>query len=456
MNRVAVCLLWTLLLGCVFGCKAKVFRAETELSADGSVRRAIYQPTAETPAVVRDGSLWQGTTYAVSISEDRWRGDIADLPAAASDKDHQYFAAWGQFSAVSQLPQSLLIDAPEGVADGTLERDYEPTDYVFVTEHRWRETLTNVVTLDDMHQARQELAEIVLPLAEQTLQRAYGESHDIQPLVDWTHQEGRSLFNELTDMYFDLASRKKHIDEATLVTTIEPILRRRGFSTRDASGAMDDLDEVAPKFIRQLITEKLRQRDGSPAADETVSEIMQWLGAEPRPETDQPSRLDVISKEVIVAKFTSEEAFTTALQPLAARILGIYFNIGPGRHFHYQHKMPGLLVETSGELLSDSETLWRFTDAQAYPFGYTMECRSLEPNVALEQKLLGKSVLTDRKAMLRYVELVHENEPLLAILRRCEADGDLRPLRNEYKVLSDAGAESATAFGQLLSLLEGQ
>ncbi len=457
MNRVKLCLVWALLASCVCGCKAKIFRAETTLHSDGSVSRAIYQPVEETPEPARDAAKWQGSTYAVRIPHDEFRSAIAELPSATSDKDHDYFAAWGEFSEASQLPQSTLIDAPEGIADGTLEREYERTDYVLVTEHRWRETLTDVVTLDDMHQARHELAELMIPLAEEFLQQAYGDDHDIQPLVDWMHQEGRPLFHELTDAYFDLATRKRPQDEAVLIATFETILKRHGVLMRDESGALIELNEVVGQRIKQLFVERLRRRNGDPASAETITELMQWLGVETRPDGVEPQRLNTIFKQVLAKKFSDEAEMKAALHPLAVRILGIYgADFGPERQFEYQHQMPGTLVETSGELMSDNETLWRFSDSQAYPAGYTMTCRSLEPNTALEQKLLPKPVLTDRKAMLRYLDLLRHNEPLLAMMRICAADGSLTPLKREYDALKDVGDEGATAFGQMLSLLEGK
>ncbi len=461
MNRVKFCLVWALLASCVCGCKAKIFRAETTLHSDGSVSRAIYQPVEETPELARDAAKWQGHTFATRIPHENWQSKIADLPVgppvAASDKDHDYFAAWGEFADVSQLPDSALFDAPKGIEDGRLKREYERTDYVLVTEHRWRETLTDVVTLDDMHQARQELAELVIPLAEKFLQQAYGDDHDIQPLVDWMHQEGRPLFYELTDAYFDLATRKRPLDEAVLIATFEPILKRHGVSLRDESGALVEPDEVVGKQLRRLVVEKLRRRSGDPASEETITELMQWMGIDPPPEGAEPQRLTNNFKQVIAEKFANEEAFQAALHPLAVRILGIYgAHLGPDRQFEYRHQMPGTLVETSGELISDNDTLWRFSDSQAYPFGYTMSCRSLEPNVTLEQKLLSKPVLTDRKAMLRYLDLLRKNEPLLAMMRICAADGSLTPLKREYDALKDVGDEGAAAYGQMLSLLEGK
>jgi len=457
MQRVKFCLFWALLASCVFGCKAKIFRAETTLHSDGSVSRAIYQPTVETPEAAREASNWQGSTFAPRIPHENWRGAITDLPSAPASKDNDYFAAWGQFGDVSQLPNSAVFDAPEGIADGTLERQYEHNDYVLVTEHRWRETLTDVVTLDDMHLARHELAELVIPLAEKFLQQAYGEDHDIQPLVDWMHQEGRPLFDELTDAYFELATRKGTHDEAVLIATFEPILKRHGMSMRDEGGALIELNEVVGLRIKQLIVEKLRRRNGDPAAAETIADLMQWLGVETRPDGVEPQRLNTIFEQVLAEKFSNEAEMKAKLHPLAVRILGIYgAHLGPDRQFEYQHKMPGTLVETSGELMSDNETLWRFSDSQAYPFGYTMSCRSLEPNAALEQKLLARPVLTDRKAMLSYVDLVRKNEPLLAMMRICAADGSLTPLKREYEALKEAGDDGAANYGQMLSLLEGK
>jgi hypothetical protein len=58
--------------------------------------------------------------------------------------------------------------------------------------------------------------------------------------------------------------------------------------------------------------------------------------------------------------------------------------------------------------------------------------------------------------MLRYIDLLRNNEPLLAMMRICAADGSLTPLKREYDALEEAGDDGAAAFGQMLSLLEGK
>jgi hypothetical protein len=394
----------------------------------------------------------------VRIPHEEWQGAIDSLPNASPDKSNDYFAAWGKFSDVSQLPQTLLIDAPDGIADGTLKQDYERNDYVLVTEHRWRETLTDVVTLDDMHEARQELVTLVLPLAEKFLRQAYGNDHDVRPLIDWLHQQGAPLFYELTDAYFDLRVRGLPLNDPSVVAAIEPILKRHGISIRDDRGAVVNLDELIPRQIRHLLTEKLRRQDGSPAEEATLVEFSKWLGIQPLAEGEgRPERLDQIVRQIVAERFQSEEALGVALKPLVVRILGVYgSDLGPTRNFEYRQEMPGLLVETSGELISDRITRWRFADDDAYPSGYTMACRSLEPSVELEQKLLGKQVLKDRQSMLRYVDLVRENAPLLAVMQICADEGSLKSLKREYELLTQAGDDGATDFGKLLALLESK
>src|SRR5438874_2000432 len=82
------------------------------------------------------------------------------------------------------------------VADGRLTVDYSRTDYVFVTEHRWRETLTDTVTLRDMHQACGELTDLAIDVGREILQEALGPDYDVADLVKWFQSEGRNWFRE--------------------------------------------------------------------------------------------------------------------------------------------------------------------------------------------------------------------------------------------------------------------
>ncbi len=221
------------------GCEARIYRAETVLHADGTVTRAIYQPTADTAAEVREPGVWKGTTFAKRIPHEQWSASIAELPATASDDDHPYFAAWGTFDSPSRVPSAFLKDEPEGLPDGTLLIDYDRQDYVFVVDYYWNETLSDIVTLDDMHQARQELADMLVPLVGAILDEVLGEEYETAGLVDWLHATATPWAFEVTDVLFDLGARGQLAPEET-TAALEPVCARYGLPLRDAAGRLAD------------------------------------------------------------------------------------------------------------------------------------------------------------------------------------------------------------------------
>ena len=86
-------------------------------------------------------------------------------------------------------------------------------------------------------------------------------------------------------------------------------------------------------------------------------------------------------------------------------MLGITFG-SSGRPYEFSLTLPGTIVETNGTLESDSRVRWSFNLEEAFAFGYTMRCRSIEPNLAAQRAALGADRVTTRAAMLRYVALV--------------------------------------------------
>src|SRR5207253_292709 len=120
------------------------------------------------------------------------------------NKDLNYFAAWGTFKTVKDLPDNVLVKAPEksGVPDGKLVREHARNDCVFVVEHVWRETLTDVVTLEDMRKARDELADLVIGVYAEAFDEAVGKDYDAADLAKWFRTEGKTWAAELTDFGF--------------------------------------------------------------------------------------------------------------------------------------------------------------------------------------------------------------------------------------------------------------
>jgi hypothetical protein len=442
------------------GCQPKLYRAETVLKADGSVSRAIYQPIEATPHDAQQPGAWSGSTYAARIPHQQWRGDIAALPPAERSEQNNYFAAWGQFDSPDAMPRAFVKTAPEGLADGKLVVDYQRDDYGLVVEYRWKETLTDIVAIDDMHQAREELADLLIPLGQKILERALGDEYDTSGLAEWFQQQGKPWFYEATDVVFATGARGDFSEE-TLVRALAPVCARHGLVLTEASGQLvegEAAEGVIAAFAKQTLRDHLRRRDGREVPGQVIDEIVQFAGIEARPENsdEQLGRYDEAAETVIAEQFGGMEKLEAAATPLVARLLGLYAGelFGFPHHFQYTLETPGPIVKTNGTLVSDRQVRWTFEGVEAYPFGYTMECESLAVQSELETQLLGRPALTTRAAMVDYLELVRSDETLRQAIVACAAEKSLAPFykaRNELGWLSES-KESFDAMRRLLGL----
>ncbi|MGH7201552.1 MAG: hypothetical protein ACREJB_13155 [Planctomycetaceae bacterium] len=454
------CGVWVLVLLC--GCGEQFYRAETVLHSDGQIDRAIYQHRDQTPAEVESLPQWEAVTHAAEIPDAEWDGDIRALPFAPRDEQHPYFAAWGRFESADKLPDHFIKETPDGSRSGRLVRRHERVDHLLVTEHVWSETLTDVVTLEDMHRARAEFVTLAISLIEDVLKEGLGEEYDVSRLIAYLEGEGREWFAALTDTYYEAAARGRHQEEQHVRKQLAAVCDRYGLKLTDAEGQLlsnDAVQAAITAFAAQRLRELIRRKDGSAADDQTVHTVLWWLRLETVQAPDGaelPSPLDPVAQNVIVRRFGSQEEFEKHVTALLNRMLGVYQSelFGPPRRFHYTMTMPGTIVETNGRLLADDAVEWRFEAEEAYPLGYAMRCRSLEPNADAQRKLLGRVALTSRRDMLALVMLLDGREELRAALRRCIAGGDLAPLEQLRQQAEQANdAQQAAPIKRLVELL---
>lgn len=440
------------------GCQPKIYRAETVLNADGSVSRAIYQPVEATPDDARQPGVWAGSTYADRIPHEKWSGEIAALPPAERSEENDYFAAWGKFDSPDAIPQAYVKKAPEGLPEGKLVIDYQREDYGLVAVYHWRETLTDIVTLDDMHRAREEFADLMIPLGQKMLERALGDEYDTTKLAEWFDKQGRPWFYEITDVVFT-ESAHGGLSEEKLLVALAPVCARHGLVLTDESGELlegESSDEVLTRFAKQVLRDHLQRRDGKQVSDKEIEKILQWAGLDGRPEnSDEEFRpYDEAANAVLVEAFGSGEKFEATVKPLITRMLGLYAGdlFADPHHFQYTLETPGTIVKTNGTLISDRQVRWTFAGTEAYPFGYAMECESLVAQTDLETQLLGQSVLKTREALVDYLELVRGDETLRKALAACVAEKSMAPF---YKARKELGwfSQSKDAFDGMQRLL---
>ena len=104
------------------------------------------------------------------------------------------------------------------------------------------------------------------------------------------------------------------------------------------------------------------------------------------------------------------------------------------REFVYRHKMPGLVLETNGVVLSGgegegtSEVLFRFELTEAFPDGRDMTARSVRVDADAQTALLGAVRVASREEIVRFLELA-SHPTVAAVWERCVAERSVEPLR---------------------------
>jgi hypothetical protein len=247
-------------------------------------------------------------------------------------------------------------------------------------------------------------------------------------------------------------------DSDKLFAAIDPVFSRYGLSLRDNSGNPlegDALRFAVADYARGVLKEKIRRRDGQPVRPEVIDEILQSIDFVDVPEGFEKSkRYEEALKQGIVEIYGNEEALGLVLKPLVYRILGLYRGdlFAEPRKFVYHLEMPGVIVETSGELLSDRLARFSFSDAQAFPFGFAMTCRSLQLTKSAPE-FLGAGIGADRARLFAYVDLVRGDDVLIEVVRECVAAGNIKPLQRAREA-SAPGSSDTARYDALLAMLK--
>jgi hypothetical protein len=416
------------------GCSVDYFRAETILHSDGSVDRAIYQPRGETPKTVNDPEIWKSVTWSDEIKTEDWRGSIRDLPLKKKHDDLSYFAAWNRFPSAAEILDHYVRKSPDGSREVKLERYVTRNDFAFVTEHIWYEVLTDVVTLEDMHKARKELADFLIPSGRDVLQEALGEEYDVSALVKLFRGEGFEWFCELTDLFYDMSAGRGTFPEKKLEQRakcrFEKICRKHGLEISE-----DGNQKILREFAEKKLLELVRQKNGKPLSEENLKMILDdFFPRNENGENKKNSRLEKAAEKVIAQKHGCQKDFKLKLDVLISRIFGVHHTLfRTPKKFDYSLTMPGTIFETNGAILSDNKVRWSFEPEEAYPLGYSMRCRSWEPNSDLQKKLLGKPLLLNREKIQAFLSFVSGDDELQKALNQCKSQQSLKPLKQHRR-----------------------
>jgi hypothetical protein len=426
---------------------------DTVVHRDGSADRAFVQAADFTPDAARRAGNWQQFRLVKPEVVAPWDGTIAGLPASGPKDEKPYIAARGHFGTVKEIPDHYVEMAADGVSASRLTRTYEDRNLGLVTERVWTETLNDILNPTEMALARTELAGINRKLLTGALEEGLGSDYAYADYVRWVEEVEKNLFASFADAAVEAraAGRKAEFDP--------PKELSGAFEKRYGLPLGDDFDKRMRSLLEQKTRELIVKRDGGRLSDDQVNVVISgiWEVGEHalvRFQNEGASaKFAAGAARVAKAEFGGDAALEKKASVLYQRSLGITFT-DSGRKYAFSLTLPGTIVETNGMLASDSRARWDFELGDAFAFGYTMRCRTLEAN-ADAQKSVGAAIDT-REAMLRYVSLVGEDADLRAAVVesvRARGRGPLTAYR--ARLSGDKTKEQAAKVDRLLALLSG-
>ncbi|MDR3619897.1 MAG: hypothetical protein P4L85_11155 [Paludisphaera borealis] len=409
------------------GCGGPAFvQVETVIRSDGSCDRLIWQPKGE---MLPDDALapaWNA----------RWKGvsDVLIPPAFSAGNqqpgDRAYFHAHGGFRSPADIPAHFLkreASYPD-LGASELTRSYERKDLGFVVEHRWRETITNIVTRESFLKARGEFLEIGIPMLCEGIEQVYGDRYDVAKVVADVRTRGRRFLDDATLAYYEMLAKHEAEPEKEreMKVRFAGVLQRLGVDLFDEKGSLVESDEGMRRikaFARGVISQDFKRRDGQPLSEDEVQAILESAWSPPHYDA--------------WATFTKahEKEIKTKLGPLLLRMTGLYSFPGifapPGPVFAFTVRLPGKIVEaeTNGAIADSSQVRWDFDGARIFPDGYEMKAASVDFDEEMQRRLLGRVVIADLASARAYRELVGEEGTLLDLVRRACRDDDIRIIR---------------------------
>jgi hypothetical protein len=437
------------------GCKT-VYRSETTLHSDGSLDRIICEEDDRNPRTPVDANTGKPIKPVEKVEQQAgpWQERIFSIQKR-DGQEQQLISERGRFRTANDIPDYFKAEPLPGsnLPAGKLARGYTRHDYVFVVEHRWRETLTDVVQLSDMLRARDELAKLLIDYSQDCLNEAFGTEYEFGELLEWLRADGKAWFTEASDfMFAHCVNHKGPTARTALLDGLADLCAKHGLQFKNQGPWMtgDNLTQAVKTFLTARIQKHVRRKRDGQLVDEATARawVEQFAASKGIQAPEGPNAWQKAQESVLKRRHGGKEAFDMHLHSLLTRVFGLYFFdlIGlRGFEFDYSMTVPGEVVETNGLLVSKNRVRWQFGGFDAYPFGYEMLCRSFEVKVPILANLPPGDEQKTREFLLSFVSIVSVDncDALLSVLRECQQQKDLTPLIAYYLMLGSQNEESA-------------
>jgi hypothetical protein len=363
------------------------------------------------------------------------------------DALHIYFSAQGLFRSPAEIPHHFRHALAQGREAGASElvRCYESKDYGFVREHRWRETLTNIVTRDSFLKARDGFLNLALPMVALAIEQVYGKSFDVTGLAEYLRKEGREFLEQAALVFYD--SMAQHMTNEEQPVPYAELARQFGLDLFDPAGNLVTNEEFQTRvisFLRHRIALGLRHRDGSRLTEPELRSVLDQSGNSP------------FSQAWVAYWKQTEKDIETQLLPRVVQMTGLYnapFGLFANQNplFAFDLHLTGQVVESSGTIKGPDHVLWRFTGDRSFPDVYIMQARSIEIDFHAQNRILGRVAITDNEQAGLYIEILDSDGRLLEAMRTVHASGELKPLLDDRPGSSEE-KQSLKRLRQVLGL----
>lgn len=444
---------------CLVGCGPHpVHHVQSELLLDGSIERAILQPNSS----VFDEKQWDHVRRETGQAYDRYEGDLTvddipgDTPVDRQVANVPKVFARKRLQPNDEIPPHVEFRRESLDAASTLKLERSVQDFGFVTDCTWTETLTEVVDVADAVRARREFVTLFVDQCERAFKRWFEPEYDSVELVRWLRTDGEVLLEGLFQIvvFRDRTKSEQRQDEAlhaALWKVFADHGRRYGIEIPPIDPKSNDFEKTPPevteafeKLLARIVSQHLQRRDGQPVDDAAIRKLFFAKDQETQ------EKLDAQWNAAKAEYPGGEDAYQAAEQKLAARIFGIHGGLfGSPDPFRCTVKLPGVIVESNGVLLSERVVQWKFLARAAYPHGYTMHARSI---AVWDAQLPGLQPdwSKDRRNWIKLVELAARDRQLAEAMRECRAVRSLYPLE---KLLTPSESDLQRHAREVLRIL---
>ncbi len=402
-----------------------LIQVETVVRSDGTCDRTIWQPRDQMLPEDALKPAWNARWKSIDLVA--IPPELAKLARNAQPDEHHYFSARGFFRNPAEIPHHFrrVVSGGRDAGASELVQSYECKDYGFVREHRWRETLTNIVTRDSFLKARDEFLNLALPMAVLGLEQVYGKSFDVTGLAQYLRKDGRQFLEQAALVFYDTMAL--HMTNEEQPVPYAELARQFGLDLFDPAGNLVTNEEFQTRvmsFLHHRIALGLRHRDGSRLSGPEIQSVLDQSGSSP------------FSQAWAAFWKQHEKEFQTQFLPRIVQMtgpfnapFGLFANQTP--LFAFDLHLPGQVVETSGTIAGPDHARWRFSGDQSFPDGYVMQARRIEIDLQGQRRILGRVAITDNEQARSYIEILDSDGHLLEAVRKMHASGGLKPLLDD-------------------------